>query len=80
MPEPAALLGLSLGEAQALCVAAGEVLLPPVRTQPSARRTLLSSASPEAQRVLRVDYTPNGICLIVASLVGWERLAEGPSC
>jgi hypothetical protein len=80
MPEPAALLGLPLGEAQALVTAAGEVLLPPVRTQPSARRMTLSSAPPEAQRVLRADFTPKGVCLVVASPVGWEQLAERPPC
>jgi hypothetical protein len=80
MPNPAALLGLPLGEAQALVIAAGEVLLPPVRTQPSARRMPLNAAPPEAERVLRADFNPDGVILVVATPLGWDLLTEALSC
>ncbi|MEB3197625.1 MAG: hypothetical protein VKP62_10525 [Candidatus Sericytochromatia bacterium] len=76
MCEPATLLGLSFGEAQARLVAAGLPCLPPQlacvpRRAPAAR-------VPADWRVLKAELRPEGYALVIAAPMTTltERLAE----
>lgn len=79
MHDPAALLGLPLGEAQAVLRAAGEPLLPPVYTYPTTKRSASCVADVSEPRVLRAERTSAGCLLTVAIPLGFERLrGDGP--
>ncbi|MEB3283766.1 MAG: hypothetical protein VKN33_00570 [Candidatus Sericytochromatia bacterium] len=80
MLDPAALLGLPLGEAQALVHATEETLLPLVRTQASRKYDSLISCENSQLRVLRVERTELGLILAVAPQLGDVLAIEARSC
>lgn len=80
MRDPAALLGLPLGEAQAVLRLAGEAVLQPVYTFPTRIRSGMVSLETVEPRVLRADCVQGAILLTVAAPLGSGLLQGAEPC